>query len=255
MANQKKTKVISESSNTLSQDAQPQAMPDMQTQAMPDMQTQEALTPVVATPVVKAKAVKNKLASKPVSEIVQPKSEQVVEAASEPTVLEGGAKKVKKSRKVKQETEQQAESDVVLVVKKTKKAKKSTDEQNEECPEGDDDCKTRSFKVQLPGLEDFTGRFTGLTPYQAANKALSKYFRNKENLNLSENNVVFSIKESTRGSKRNTYTYKGNRVKLDVPITYVIKSVSGEERVITKQYKNQLIKLKKNVAVENVAIA
>ena len=248
MANQKKTKVISESSNTLSQDAQPQAMPDMQ--------TQEALTPVAATPVVKAKAVKNKLASKPVSEIVQPKSEHVVEAATtEPIVLDGGAKKVKKSRKVKQETEQQAESEVVLVVKKTKKAKKSTDEQNEECPEGDEDCKTRSFKVQLPGLEDFTGRFTGLTPYQAANKALSKYFRNKENLNLSENNVVFSIKESTRGSKRNTYTYKGNRVKLDVPITYVIKSVSGEERVITKQYKNQLIKLKKNVAVENVAIA
>ena len=250
----KKTKVISESSNSQPLEAQSQ---ETQSQEVQIMQTQEVITPVVETPVVKAKVVKKKISSKTVSENDQPKVDlDVKETVIEPIVLEGGAKKVKKSRKVKvSETEQQAESDVVLVVKKTKKAKKSTDEQNEECVEGDDDCKTRSFKVQLPGLEDFTGRFTGLTPYQAANKALSKYFRNKENLNLSENNVVFSIKESTRGSKRNTYTYKGNRVKLDVPITYVIKSVSGEERVITKQYKNQLIKLKKNVAIENVAIA
>ena len=30
-----------------------------------------------------------------------------------------------------------------------------------------------------PGTETFEGRFTGLTPYQAANKALSKYYREK----------------------------------------------------------------------------
>ena len=37
--------------------------------------------------------------------------------------------------------------------------------------------RTRSFKVLLPNSSDYEGRFTGLTPYQAANKALSKYYR------------------------------------------------------------------------------
>jgi len=116
--------------------------------------------------------------------------------------------------------------------------------------EGDveDDGKTRSFKVQLPNEEDFSGRFTGLTPYQAANKALSKFFRNTENNNITAEPVLFSIKESTRGSKRSVYTYKGTRVKLEKAITYTIKSATGEERVITKQYKNQLIKIKKGAA-------
>lgn len=35
-----------------------------------------------------------------------------------------------------------------------------------------------------------------------------------------------------------------------VPISYTIKSLTGEERVIVKQYKNQLIKVKKNVTVK-----
>jgi hypothetical protein len=111
-----------------------------------------------------------------------------------------------------------------------------------------EDSKTRSFKVQLPGEQEFAGRFTGLTPYQAANKALSKYFRGLENVNLHDKNQVeFAIKESTRGSKRLTYSYKGNRLKLEKPITYTIKSITGEDRVITKQFKNQLIKVKKTL--------
>ena len=105
--------------------------------------------------------------------------------------------------------------------------------------------KSRSFKIKLPNDEDFSGRFTGLTPYQAANKALSKYFRTSDNNNISNDQVLFSIKESTRGSKRQEYTYKGSRIKLEQPITYTIKSSDGVDRIITKQYKNQLIKVKK----------
>jgi len=109
----------------------------------------------------------------------------------------------------------------------------------------ENDDKSRSFKVKLPNDEDFSGRFTGLTPYQAANKALSKYFRTNDNNNISDDQVLFSIKESTRGSRRHEYTYKGTRIKLDQPITYTIKSIDGEDRIITKQYKNQLTKVKK----------
>lgn len=111
-----------------------------------------------------------------------------------------------------------------------------------------EDSKTRSFKVRLPNEEAFTGRFTGLTPYQAANKALSKYFRGLENATEGDVQVNFSIRESTRGSKRHEYAYKGSRIKLEQPITYTIKSDNGEDRVITKQFKNQLIKVKKGVA-------
>lgn len=98
--------------------------------------------------------------------------------------------------------------------------------------------RTRSFKVQLPGCESFEGRFTGLTPYQAANKALSKYYRETENPDVE---ITFSIRESTRGSKRSTYSYTGRREKLEVPVEYSIQ----DGRVITKNYKNRLIKIKK----------
>lgn len=100
----------------------------------------------------------------------------------------------------------------------------------------------RSFKVKLPNSEVYEGRFTGLTPYQAANKALSKYYRESKK---SKKEIIFSIKESTRGSKRLVYHYNGHREKLKVPVEYVIKS-GDESRVITKNFKNRLTKIKKN---------
>ena len=121
--------------------------------------------------------------------------------------------------------------------------------------DADEDTKTRSFKVQLPGDQEYVGRFTGLTPYQAANKALSKYYRSLETVDiLDKSQIEFAIKESTRGSKRLTYTYKGNRIKLETPISYTIKSLTGEERVITKQFKNQLIKVKKTPIKVQIAV-
>jgi hypothetical protein len=101
--------------------------------------------------------------------------------------------------------------------------------------------KVRSFKVKLPNSENYEGRFTGLTPYQAANKALSKYYRETKK---SKAKITFSIKESTRGSKRLVYHYNGHREKLKVPVEYVIKS-GDENRVITKNFKNKLTKIKK----------
>jgi len=114
--------------------------------------------------------------------------------------------------------------------------------------EGEDDAKgVRSFKVQLPGSEDYTGRFTGLTPYQAANKALSKYFRENK---TTKAEITFSIRESTRGSKRSTYTYNGKREKLTTPVKYSIKSADGVAREIVKEYKNRLTKVKKSETKE-----
>ena len=63
--------------------------------------------------------------------------------------------------------------------KATKAAQKPTVTKKEE--KAGSDKSVRSFKVMLPGTDNFVGRFTGLTPYQAANKALSKYYRETKN--------------------------------------------------------------------------
>ena len=96
----------------------------------------------------------------------------------------------------------------------------------------------RSFKVKLPDKEDFEGRFTGLTPYQAANKALSKYFRETEH---PKPEITFLICESTRKSKKSVYTYVGKRYQLEVPVKYTIQ----DGREIVKNFKNSLKKVKK----------
>jgi len=96
----------------------------------------------------------------------------------------------------------------------------------------------RSFKVKLPLKEEFEGRFTGLTPYQAANKALSKYFRETEN---PKQEITFLICESTRKSKKSVYTYVGKRYQLEVPVKYTIQ----DGREIVKNFKNSLKKVKK----------
>ena len=123
-------------------------------------------------------------------------------------------------------------------VKKTRAPKKVVEEDSQE--EGDDDGKkqVRSFKVRLPGSEAFEGRFTGLTPYQAANKALSKYYRESNEV---QKEVTFSICESTRNSRKSTYTYVGGRHELSTPVTYTI----ADGRLITKKFKNVLKKVKK----------
>ena len=54
----------------------------------------------------------------------------------------------------------------------------------------------------------------------------------------------FSIRESTRGSKRTVYTYNGRREKLATPVEYTINGKDGA-RTVTKEYKNRLTKVKK----------
>ena len=126
---------------------------------------------------------------------------------------------------------------------KTLKEKKLTKKQLQEGGDADIineeiEKQIRSFKVKLPNKEDYEGRFTGLTPYQAANKALSKYFRETSE---PQEEVTFCIIESTRKSKKTIYTYVGKRYKLEVPVVYKIQ----DGREIIKNFKNSLKKVKK----------
>lgn len=159
------------------------------------------------------------------TQVAAPVVEETQEAAQT-----GGAKRQRKQRVVKKtlttDTENVTEAETPT----------------ETVTETEGGRRVRSFKAMLPNSETYEGRFTGISPYQAACKALSKYYRDTKK---PKKEITFQIRESTRGSRRSEHTYRGGRVKLDTPIEYTIKSSDGEERVITKCYKNRLTKVKK----------
>ena len=222
-----------------------------------------AAAPLVAAPVKTKKAAKSKESkesdvSPPVVAAVVASTtavvaSQPVDAAPVDAVQSGGAKKrVAKAKVVKpvaESTEQTAGKPVVKKQAKVKAVapKKVKEPEPETADDESGDRRVRSFKVKLPNKEAFEGRFTGLTPYQAANKALSKYFRETE---TPKTEITFEICESTRKSKRSVYTYVGKRYQLDVPVKYTIQ----DGREIVKNFKNSLKKVKKvDLAAEQVA--
>ncbi len=218
-------------------------------------ETTQAATPAQSEPVVEQAAV-----AAPV--------EQPVQASASEPAQQGGAKRGKRAAsatqsatpaKAKGATPAKAKS--AAPAKATKalakaagkaskapaKAAKATAKKTPKAPKADADSEDagdgkRSFKALLPGSAEFEGRYTGLTPYQAANKALSKYYREAGDKASTE--ITFSIRESTRGSKRTVYTYNGRREKLATPVEYTIKGKDGE-RTVTKAFKNRLTKVKK----------
>jgi hypothetical protein len=237
----------------------------------------------VATPAVEQKAgAKGKppAKNKKVNEVVEPV------AVEEPVVQKGSGKKNNKKAEEKTETvahvavahvaveqvgagkkpaarkakAKSANVDTDDASAKPKKAvqkkavakKTNTTEDTQEAGETTTNGKlVRSFKVLLPEKEEYEGRFTGLTPYQAANKALSKYFRENKNVENIATTITFQICESTRKSNKHEYKYTGSRVKLDVPVSYTIQ----DGRVISKNFKNILKKVKKTEPVAADATA
>lgn len=102
----------------------------------------------------------------------------------------------------------------------------------------------RTFTIFLNGKQ--SGRYTGSTPKQAANKAFTA-INHKENLKgqrlITDTPVVyranFIIKETTRGSTHKYYFFEGKRIKLDFPCTRRV----GQTQV-TWRYKNEIQKRK-----------
>lgn len=176
-----------------------------------------------------------------VPEVVQETApvETVQEAAPAP-VQKGAGKKATKASKSKAAKKAAPVTETVQeTVTETVQETVTTETATTEASQTVGGKRVRSFKVMLPGNESYEGRFTGLTPYQAANKALSKYYRET---NKPKKQIRFSIRESTRGSKRNVYTYNGRREKLATPVEYSIK----DGRTIVKKFKNRLTKVKKS---------
>jgi hypothetical protein len=220
--------------------------------------------PVVVEPVVVEPVVAETVVVEPV--VVQKaggkgkapaKKNAKVETDVEPVAVEQTAGNSKKpnARKAKEKSPQVNEDATKVVAKPKKVAQKKakvsdTTEEAQETLEGGENASSnekliRSFKVLLPDKEEYEGRFTGLTPYQAANKALSKYFRENKDVENIANTITFQICESTRKSNKHEYKYTGSRVKLEVPVSYTLT----DGKIISKYFKNILKKVKKTESV------
>ena len=110
--------------------------------------------------------------------VEEPVVEESVVAAA-PVKQKGGAARKGKSKKQTKTPAKATETETEQVTEaftETATATETTETRN-----------TRSFKVLLPNSSEYVGRFTGLTPYQAANKALSKYYRETNKPRKQEN--------------------------------------------------------------------
>jgi len=86
----------------------------------------------------------------------------------------------------------------------------------------------RTFKVVSASTDLFNedGRYSGTqgktkvtsTPGKAAQRAASALFKLARKAGKHDKHIKFSIQEVTRGSRKHTYFYEANQVKLDKPL-------------------------------------
>ena len=201
------------------------------TEAAPEV----AAAPALVAEATSAKPISVKKGGKP-KKVEAPALTPIVEATPKTNKVKKVAKAGTPSVTTDEQEGGKPKTAKKQVIKKAKTPVVETTEQTETTEPTE--RLVRSFKVKLPLKEEFEGRFTGLTPYQAANKALSKYFRETEN---PKQEITFLICESTRKSKKSVYTYIGKRYQLEVPVKYTIQ----DGREIVKNFKNSLKKVKK----------
>lgn len=92
---------------------------------------------------------------------------------------------------------------------------------------------TRTFTIESSETNVRGGRYTGKSPYTVALKAARALFRDAS-VGANKKQIRFSLRETTRGSTNNTYTYIGEREKL--PEEKII--VRGDKQIrITHTYR------------------
>jgi hypothetical protein len=102
----------------------------------------------------------------------------------------------------------------------------------------------RFFKMIDAKTMQTTGRYTGVTPKQAAGKGYTKYIQKlKQNKQPIPASTTIYMKESTRGSFRKVYGYTASRQKLQQPQALTIKGPDGEEKQIVYHFRNRIKKV------------
>ena len=103
----------------------------------------------------------------------------------------------------------------------------------------------RYFKRIDPKTGEDIGRYTGITPQQAASKSYTKYLRKieKNGEKIPKRSNIF-IRESTRPSAKKIYAYSASRNKLDKPHKIKIPDVkTGEMKKISYNFRNTVQKI------------
>lgn len=106
-----------------------------------------------------------------------------------------------------------------------------------------EDQKQRFF-VAYDENDQTIGTFTGETPKQAASKAFTALMGKTEDESLAESGMKIYLKEIAPDGNKKIYGYDAKRKKLDYPIEVTtVDKKSGEKKVITYQYENQIKKI------------
>lgn len=103
----------------------------------------------------------------------------------------------------------------------------------------------RYFKLINAKTGEAYGRYTGVTPKQAASKGFTKMLQKmkSENKKLPKQCVIY-LRESTRNSAKKYYGYEASRQKLKESQQFVIiDKETNKEKVITYNYRNRIKKV------------
>lgn len=168
-------------------------------------------------------------------------------------------KKSKNDKKIDTKKGDKKKTDVKKTVKKAiKKTDKKKSNTCKRCGKDNEKCVCRFFRlVSINGKpvkdenDERQGRYRGIKPKQAGNKAFSsivkKRSKNGEKINKT---IYYAIRECTRGSKHKTYFYYGKRKVLDIPtkletkdgkeIVYKHKNIVKRDKDATLAHKEEL---------------
>jgi hypothetical protein len=159
---------------------------------------------------------------------------------------------------IPEEPKEEIKEEPIVEIKKVKpkrggkKKEEKVEEPKEEVEEEKDD--KRTFKCYYDNnkiLDDDSnkdkifGRFKGIRPRQAANKAFSAICKEqtKEGKNIIGKEIIFSIIECTRKTKNRKFNYIGKREELkEKSVREVQVGGSKEARKIIYKFKNNIRK-------------
>lgn len=164
-----------------------------------------------------------------VEDTVLPQNEDVADLKKKPAAKKPAAKKAPAKKKAPASGSKTAKPKAKST--KTGKVSKSGE-------------KVRYFKrIDQKTLESH-GRYTGVTPKQAASKGFTKMVQQyKKKGRAVPPNLTIFLRESTRGSSGKVYGYTAERQKLDSPQELVIADkVTGQDKKITYEYRNKIRK-------------
>ena len=177
----------------------------------------------------------------PVEQVVEKKSTKKSSSKTQEKQTQESAVEVKQDTKTVKSAGSKKSGGSKKSAKKGKKVAKPkvVAKQENEGEDGEQEKGKRYFHCVYKSNDGSVvraGRYCGKKPKQAARKALSRVVEKNEVEN--GKNLVFLIKECTRGSKKKMYAYSGSRVLLETPVTVPLKKLNKDGKPVVLTYKH-----------------